>query len=64
MLNFSLVKVSGIPITLFILFKIALIIGLTFWFSLFVRRSIVTFASSRAYISTPPSTACQAWPII
>lgn len=50
-MNYSLFKVSGIPITPFTLLKILIILGLSFWLSLFVRSSLLTLGKTRKDIT-------------
>ena len=50
-MNFSLFKVSGIPITLMTLLKIIIIISLSFWLSVFVRSSLKAFGKKRGDIT-------------
>lgn len=46
-LNFSLFKISGVPITLFTIIKVLTILCLSFWISLLTRASLISFGKKR-----------------
>lgn len=50
-LNFSLFKISGIPITLLTLIKVLLILSLSFWLSIFVRSSLIAYRKTHKDIT-------------
>lgn len=49
--NFSLFKVSGIPITLFMLFKVCLILLITSFASKFIRTALLPLIRKRGHLS-------------
>jgi len=51
LLNFSLFKVSGIPITLMGIFKILSICGSSYWLSLLTRKYMISFGKNNGGIS-------------
>lgn len=50
-MNYSLFKVGGLPITLASLFKMLVIFSIAFWLSIIMRSTLVSFGKKRGVIS-------------
>ena len=61
-MNFSLFKVSGIPITMWVLLKIVIIVSISFWLSIMVRSSLTAFGQRREMLPSPLYIVWGAWP--